>query len=324
MRSPFVGHLRARRGCSAPAGRASPTAASAGSGSAGISPPPGLPGVCSGSQPPSTRHGSGSPASLRGGAGGVRGVDAGWGRSSVADHVSHDQFRPPKRSAPDIRPSSTTGGPAPPRATDDPATMHFDFADLLLEVLERRRPTSTSPRAPPPAPHPWPPGPARGLPRLSSAGHPRGHLLDPDERSAPAARDRLAARLRLLDPGVARFRVNTYFQRGTHRRRLPPDPARDQEASTSSACRPSATSSRTSRAASCSSLPDGLGQVDSLAAIIDEINRTRPRSHPHRSRTRSSSCTRTRTAWSTSARSARTPSRSMLRPQGRSPSRTRT
>ena len=54
-------------------------------------------------------------------------------------------------------------------------------------------------------------------------------------------------------PGVARFRVNAYFQRDEPRGRVPHDPDADQDARGARACPSASTSSARSRAASCSS-----------------------------------------------------------------------
>ena len=54
-------------------------------------------------------------------------------------------------------------------------------------------------------------------------------------------------------PGVARFRVNVYFQREVGRRGVPPDPHRDQDARGAEPAGRCCTASPSTRAASCSS-----------------------------------------------------------------------
>ena len=90
------------------------------------------------------------------------------------------------------------------RLTNDEGAdhMNFDFADVLLEVLERRASDlHLTAGAPPMVRVRGRLLGARGLPDADAHGHPRDRLLDPLQRPAPAAGDRLADRLRLPDPG---------------------------------------------------------------------------------------------------------------------------
>ena len=102
------------------------------------------------------------------------------------------------------------------------------------------------------------------------------------------------ARLRLRDPGVARFRVNCFFQRGSISAafRLIP-----QEIQSLESTRPAAPVlrefTRKPRGFVLVTGPTGSGKSTTLASMVDLINAER-RSTSSRSRTRSSSCTATR------------------------------
>ena len=66
--------------------------------------------------------------------------------------------------------------------------MDFDFADVLLEVLERKASDlHITVGAPPMVRVRGRLTPMEGYPELSANGHARDHLLDPLQRSAPAA-----------------------------------------------------------------------------------------------------------------------------------------
>ena len=118
-------------------------------------------------------------------------------------------------------------------------------------------------------------------------------------------------------PGVARFRVNAYFQRtsvGAAFRLIPAEiksleqlrmPERLYELADMA------------RGLILVTGPTGSGKSTTLASLLDHINTTGT-STSSRSRTRSSSCTSTRAASSTSARSARTRRRSPRRSARRS------
>ena len=126
-------------------------------------------------------------------------------------------------------------------------------------------PTSTSPPASPPMVRVRGRlSPLEGYPKLDAHGHARDHLLDPHQRPAPAAGDRLAARLRLLDPRPrplprqrllpARARIGAAF------RLIPSSITLDRRA------RPAARRPRASRKQAARlrarHRPDRLGQVD--------------------------------------------------------------
>ena len=107
-------------------------------------------------------------------------------------------------------------------------------------------------------------------------------------------------------PGLARFRVNVHFQRGSLAaafRHIP------EELADARGARAAAVPARARDAAARPVLvtgPTGSGKSTTLASMVDEINR-RSRATSSRSRTRSSSCTGTSAASSRSARSAPTP-----------------
>jgi twitching motility protein PilT len=157
-----------------------------------------------------------------------------------------------------------------------PATMHFDFADLLLEVLERR---------------------ASDL-HITAGSKPmvrvRGRLVALEDYPVLTAQDTREViysiltndqRQRLetdwqLDfayaiPNVARFRVNTYFQRsalGAAFRLIPFEIKSIDELGLPAVCHEMA---HKPRGFVLVTGPTGSGKSTSLAAIIDEINRTR-------------------------------------------------
>src|SRR3712207_2777780 len=154
--------------------------------------------------------------------------------------------------------------------------MHFDFADLLLEVLERR---------------------ASDL-HITAGSKPmvriRGRLVpleDYPEMSSQDTREVIYSiltndqRQKLetdwqLDfayavPGVARFRVNTYFQRaaiGAAFRLIPFEIKSIDELNLPAVCHELA---HKPRGFVLVTGPTGSGKSTSLAAIVDEINRTR-------------------------------------------------
>jgi twitching motility protein PilT len=154
--------------------------------------------------------------------------------------------------------------------------MHFDFADLLLEVLERKASDLHLTAGAHPTVR------IRGrlvaleeFPGPDALAHARGRLRDPHERPAPAPGDGLAARLRLRRPrhrAVPRQRLRAAVG---GQRRVPAHPDDDQvdrgprPAGGHARVRPQAARLRARDRA------DRLGQVDSLAAVVDEVNRTR-------------------------------------------------
>ena len=113
------------------------------------------------------------------------------------------------------------------------------------------------------------------VPRLSADDAQR-LLLDPLDRAAEAARDQASARSLYSIPGLARFRVNVYFQReslGAAFRLVPAEIKKLED----SGSRSSSTSSRRNcaRPRPLVTGPTGSGKSTTLAAIIDEINSTR-------------------------------------------------
>ena len=130
--------------------------------------------------------------------------------------------------------------------------MEFDFADVLLQVMERNASDLHLTAGSPPM----------------IREHGRLHALDYPPLTPQTTREVIYSiltndqRQRLENdwqidlaysiPGKARFRVNAYFQRAVARRALPPDPAATCRSSARSACRRCSRTSRRSRAASCS------------------------------------------------------------------------
>ena len=79
--------------------------------------------------------------------------------------------------------------------------MNFDFADLLMDVVARRASDlHITAGAPPMVRVRGRLVGVEGYPAPDAHRHARDRLLDPQQRSAPAARDGLADRLRLLGP----------------------------------------------------------------------------------------------------------------------------
>ena len=113
-------------------------------------------------------------------------------------------------------------------------------------------------------------------------------------------------------PGLARFRINVFLQRESFAAvlRVIPDKLKTlEELGLPDGLRELTT---LPRGLVLVTGPTGSGKSTTLAAMIDEINRTRSTTSS-RSRTRSSSCTGTSGASSTSARSAPTPRASRTR-----------
>ena len=98
--------------------------------------------------------------------------------------------------------------------------MNFDFADILIEVIRPRRPTSTSP----PARRRWSASaaqlrPLEGYPVLTPTDTREivYSILNNDQRKR--LENEWQIDFSYSVPGRARFRVNAYFQRGVDRRR---------------------------------------------------------------------------------------------------------
>ena len=132
--------------------------------------------------------------------------------------------------------------------------MNFDFADLLLEVVARRASDLHITAGSPPMVRAR--GrlvPIDGLPEARPDRDPGDRLLDPHQRPAPEAGDRLADRLRLLGARPRALPRQRLLPALGDRRGLPPDPGRHHlDRRPRPADRRSTTSPR-SRAASCSS-----------------------------------------------------------------------
>ena len=158
--------------------------------------------------------------------------------------------------------------------------MDFDFADVLLEVMSRRGlgPAPDGGLAADGA-RARPAAPAR-LPAADPAGRARDRLLDPHQRPAPEARERLADRPRLLDPGQGPLPRQRLLPARLDRRRLPPDPAGDAGARRRSGCRRSSRTSRKKpRGFVLVTGPDRLRQVDDARGDDRPDQRAAPRAH---------------------------------------------
>ena len=82
-------------------------------------------------------------------------------------------------------------------------------------------------------------------------------------------------------PGVARFRVNVFMQREAIGAAFRMIPHRDQDARGARPARAPGTSPTKPRGLVLVTGPTGSGKSTTLAAMIDLINRTRPRPHHH-------------------------------------------
>ena len=101
-------------------------------------------------------------------------------------------------------------------------------------------------------------------------------LLDPHQRPAPEARDRLADRLRLLDPRQGALPRQRLLPARRARRRLPPDPAGDAGARLRSALPPVLRDfTKKPRGFVLVTGPTGSGKSTTLAAMLDVINEER-------------------------------------------------
>ena len=112
--------------------------------------------------------------------------------------------------------------------------------------------------------------------------HAGAPLQDPLHRAAEAARSRTGSSTsRTAFPASRRFRVNVYFQRDALAAafRLIPDEAADARGARAAAgLRELAMQPR---GLVLVTGPTGSGKSTTLAAMIDEINRQKPRPHPH-------------------------------------------
>ena len=157
--------------------------------------------------------------------------------------------------------------------------MDFDFADVLIEVIERGASDLHLTAGSPPMVRER--GQLNGarLPRADAAGHARDRLLDPHQRPAPAARDRLADRPRLLDPRPGALPRQRLLPARLDRRRLPPDPAGHARAR---GPRPAAGAERLHQEAArlrARHGPDRLGQVHDARRDDRPDQRGAPRAH---------------------------------------------
>ena len=127
--------------------------------------------------------------------------------------------------------------------------------------------------------------PSRALRRRRRAdrrGHARPALPHPLDRAAEAARDQPPARLRALDPGRRPLPRQRLLPARDARRRVPPRSRTRSRRSRSSACRASLHQlAEKPRGLVLVTGPTGSGKSTTLASMIDEINRTRARPHPH-------------------------------------------
>ena len=182
--------------------------------------------------------------------------------------------------------------------------MNFDFADILLKVVEHKASDLHITAGAPPTIR------VRGSLR-AARGHPS--LTPTDTREIVYAILNSSQRQRLetdwqLDfaysvPGHGALPRQHLLPARHARRRLPPDPVRD---GADREARPAAGRARVRHEAARHrprDRPDRLGQVDHARLADQRDQRDARRAHHHRSRTRSSSCTRTSAASSTSARS---------------------
>ena len=160
--------------------------------------------------------------------------------------------------------------------------MDFDFADVLLKVMERNASDLHLTAGSPPM--------VRQHGRLHPLDYP--HLTPQDTREIVYSILTNDQRQRLENDWQIDFAYSIPGQGALPRQRLlparlavgrlPPDPARHAEARARSACRRCSRSSPRSRAASCSSPgPTGSGKSTTLAAMIDLINEHAARAHPH-------------------------------------------
>ena len=117
----------------------------------------------------------------------------------------------------------------------------------------------------------------RGLRAARRRGHAAALLPDPLERAAEAPRDQAPARLRVLDSRRRALPRQRLLPARGGRRRVPSDSRARSRRSRSSACPPSLhTLAEKPRGLVLVTGPTGSGKSTTLAAMIDEINRTRP------------------------------------------------
>ena len=131
--------------------------------------------------------------------------------------------------------------------------MDLDFADLLMEVISRRASDlHVTAGAAPSVRVRGRLTPVDGYPKLTPSDTREivYSILTNDQRQRLETDWQIDFAYSI--PGVARFRVNAYFQRSAIGAAFRAHPGRDHLASTTSGCRPPSTTSRRSRAASSS------------------------------------------------------------------------
>ena len=185
--------------------------------------------------------------------------------------------------------------------------MNFDFADILLKVVEHKASDlHITSGAPPTIRVRGSLVPLEGMPNLTPTDTREIVYAILELLAAPGARDRLAARLRLQRPGRRPLPRQHLLPARHARRRVPPDPVRD---GADRAARPAAGRARVRQEAArdrARDRPDRLRQVD-LARVADQRDqRDARRAHPHDRGPDRVPAPATSAASSTSARSART------------------
>ena len=169
----------------------------------------------------------------------------------------------------------------PQRAADRGTTWRFDFADSSARGDGDRRLRPAPDRGLAADAAQARPAARRSTTRAEPAGGARDRLLDPHQRPAPEAGDRLADRPRLLDPRQGPLPRERLLPARLDRRRLPPDPAGDAGARHA---RPAAGAARLHQEAArvrAGHGPDRLGQVHHARRDDRRDQRGAPRAHPH-------------------------------------------
>ena len=158
--------------------------------------------------------------------------------------------------------------------------MNFDFSEILLEVVaQKASDLHITAGAPPMLRVRGSLVPIEGAAAAHADRHARDRLRDPQLLAAPAAGDRLADRLRLLDPGPRALPRQRLLPARHDRRGVPPDPDRDgpdREA------RPAAGHPRVRAQAARHRArhgPDRLGQVDDARLADQRDQRDARRAH---------------------------------------------
>ena len=157
--------------------------------------------------------------------------------------------------------------------------MELDFAEVLMQVMEQDASDLHLTAGSPPMLRKRGQLSALDYPSAEPAGGARDRLLDPHQRPAPEAGDRLADRPRLLDPRQGPLPRERLLPARLDRRRLPPDPTETCRRSTRLGLPPVLRDfTRKPRGFVLVTGPTGSGKSTTLAAMIDLINESR---HEH-------------------------------------------